>query len=95
MYIFLYFSFYIPFTYGTCLCEGKLLRVRLIMKKLQNFNFLIKKLILVKTGSIHELPQDKKFYEQYILFDLDVLRFLLTFYTKKYIHCDRKSYTFH
>ena len=36
----------------------------------------------------------KKFYKQYVLFDLDIFSFLLTFYTRNYIHCDQKSHAF-
>ena len=43
---------------------------------------------------MHKALQDKKFYEQYVLFDLNIFVFLLSFYTKKYIHYDRKPHIF-
>ena len=45
-------------------------------------------------GNIHKVVQDKKCYEQYGLFDLDVFSLLLFFYTNKYIHCVRKPHIF-
>ena len=46
--------------------EGKMLKVRLIMKKLPNFNFSFKKLI--NTGNIHKVLQEKKYmYNMYSL----------------------------
>ena len=33
-------------------------------------------------------------YVQYVLFDLDVFNFLLTFDTRNCIHCDEKPVTF-
>ena len=56
-------------------------------------HFSLKKLI--NADNIHKGLQDKKFYEHYyVLFDLDVFSFLLAFYTRKYIHCDRKPHIF-
>ena len=43
---------------------------------------------------MHKVLLDKKSNEQYVLFDLVAFSFLLSFYTNKYIHCDRKSHIF-
>ena len=43
---------------------------------------------------MHKILQDKKFYEQYVLSYLDGFSFLLSFYTRKYIHCYRKPHIF-
>ena len=62
------------------------------MKELLIFIFSFKKLI--KAGNVHTVLQDKKCYEQYVLFDFDAFSLLLSFYTKKYIRCVRKPYIF-
>ena len=36
---------------------------------------------LINDGNIHRFLQYKKFYEQYVLFGLDVFSILLSFYT--------------
>ena len=91
---FLVIFFFLPIFYGRNLfnCEGKLLRVRLIMKKLTNLNFFVQDII--NAVNIHTVLQDKQFYEQYVLFDLDLFSFLLTFCARKYVHFDQKPYTF-
>ena len=72
--------------------EGKQLRVRLIMKNLPNFNFSIQE--INKYWEYTRSSTRKIFYEQYVLFDLDVFIFLLIFSTRNYIHCDQNLQTF-
>ena len=36
----------------------------------------------------------KKYYEQYVLFDIDIFSFLLTFCAINYFHSDQKQVTF-
>ena len=86
--LFFLFTFYIRHLFHY---EGKLLRVRLIMKNLINFNFLIQEI-----NKYWEYTQSstKKISEQNVLFDLDIFSFLLIFCTRNYIHCDQNSHTF-
>ena len=82
--ILFYFYFYLPLAHNLFQRQRKFLRVRLIRKKLPNFNFSFKKLINTR----------KEMYVPYVLFHLDVFNFLLTFCTRNYVHCDEKSVTF-
>ena len=71
--------------------EGKLLRVRLIMKNYRIFNFLFKKLI--NAGNIHKVLQEKKCMCNMSYF---ILMYLTSYLlcTRNYIHCDEKLVTF-
>ena len=46
------------------------------------------------TDNIHTIKQEKIFYEQYNLVDLDIFSFLHTFCIRNYIQCDQKPYEF-
>ena len=43
---------------------------------------------------MHQILQEKKFYEQYFLFDLDLFSFLITFCARNSIHYDQKLVAF-
>ena len=70
-------------------CEGELLRVRLIIKNLPSFNFFIQE--INKYSEYTQSSTRKIFYEQYVLFDLDIFSFLLTLCKR---HCDQNLQTF-
>ena len=70
--------------------EWKLLRVRLTMKKLPNFNVFIQE--INKYRQYTHNSTRKEIYEQYVLFDLDIFSFLLIFCTRNYIYCDQKPH---
>ena len=73
-------------------CEGKLLRVRLIIKNLSTFNFFIQE--INKYWEYTRSSTTNIFSEQYVLFDLDIFSFLLIFCTRNYIRCDQNLQTF-
>ena len=92
IYFVILFFLFIAYIWNLFHCEGKLLRVRLIIKNLPTFNFFIQE--INKYWEYTKSSKRKIFYEQYVLFDLDIFSFLLIFCTRNYIHCDQNLQTF-
>ena len=94
MSIYLVIFFFLPIFYTQNIfhCEGRLLKIRLIMKALPNFNFFIQE--INKYCQQTQNSTRKEIYVQYVLFHLDVFNFLIIFYTRNYMHCDEKLVTF-
>ena len=89
IYFVILFFLFTLYTRNLFHCEGELLRVRLIIKNLPTFNFFIQEI-----SKYWVYTQRKIFYEQYVLFDLDIFSFLLIFCTRNYIHCGQNLQTF-
>ena len=92
IYFVILFFLFTVYTRNLFHCEGELLRVRLIIKNLPTFNFFIQ-----ESNKYWEYTQSSTrniFYEQYVLFDLDIFSFLLIFCTGNYFLCGRNLQTF-
>ena len=92
IYFFILFFLFTVYARNLFHCEVELLRVRLIIKNLPTFNFFIQE--INKYWEYTQSSTRKIFYEQYVLFDIDIFNFLLMFCTRNYIHCDQNLQTF-
>ena len=90
-FVILFFLFTV-YTRNLFQCKGELIRVRIIIKNLPTFNFFIQE--INNYWEYTQISTRKIFYEQYVLFDLDIFSFLLIFCTRNYIHCDQNLQTF-